>query len=138
MDEFLQALIKFMSVAGIVPPEVTPSDTDREKSYLGSLPTTPDKVVMFKTYYTNIASLTPKNVGVKYIQVISRAASEKVAFDQIQQVYLFLLKRPEFIENISSKYWCIFDVRNGPIPLLADKQGRHIWSLSFPVKTNLY
>ena len=138
MDEFLTALVKFLSDNNIVPPEVKSADTDREKTYFVSLPAKPDNVVTFNVYRTTIASLTPKQVGVKRVQVLARNKSRKAAFNQIQKLYMFLLQRPEFIENISPTQWVIFDVREGPIELDQDDRGNHIWSLSFPVKTNLF
>jgi hypothetical protein len=138
MDPFLVALIAWLAASDIVPPMMTPSDTDLQKSYLYSLPDAPDKVVAFRNYYTNSPSVVPKQVGVKYIQVTFRDVTQKGAFEAVQKLYMFLLQRPEPIDWISDKYYCIFDVRNGPIPLSDDEKGRHRWSLSFPVKTNLY
>lgn len=140
MDEFLQLLIKYFNSYNLVPPEVQSTDigADREKSYLYDLPETPDNVVVFKNYSTKHASLQVKNVGVKRIQIIVRNKSQKQAFEIIQGLYYFLLQRPESIEELNSKTWAIFDCKRGPTKITIDEKHRHIWSLSFPVTTNLF
>lgn len=138
MDEFLSSLVAWLADQNIVPPELKPSDTNKEKTYLVDMPANPVNVVVFNNYKTSIASLTPKQVGVKRIQVLVRNKSQKAAYLQIHKIYQFLLNRPEFIEYITPTQWVIFDVKEGPIKLLQDDKGSHIWSLSFPVKTNLF
>lgn len=146
MDKFLQLLIAYLALNSVAPPEVKPSDTNREKSYLHDLPDRredPDKVFVFSNYHTRHSSLVAKNIGVKYIQVLVRARSQKEAFDAIQRLYEFLLKQSsvedgEVIHYLDTTTWAIFDCREGPIRIEIDERGRHIWGLSFPVKTNIY
>ena len=56
----------------------------------------------------------------------------------IVRIWKFLLKRPDLIEDINDHRWCIFDVKSGPVKLENDEKGNFLWSLSFPVTTNLY
>lgn len=145
MDEFLQQLIAYLVTKGVVPPEVQSTDVNREKSYLHDLPSKtddPNFVFVFRNYLTRHASLVAKNVGVKYIQVLVRSDSQKQAFDAIQKLYLYLLEASdvssEVIQYLTPTVWAVFDCQRGPVKLDIDDRGRHIWSLSFPVKTNLY
>lgn len=146
MDDFLHLLIAYFAENGVAPPEVKSTDTNREKSYLYDLPDSkddPDNVFVFRNYHTRHASLVAKNVGVKYIQVLVRNRSQKMAFEHIQKLYLFLLRQSDIEQNevihyLNSSTWAIFDCNEGPIKIQIDERGRHIWGLSFPVKTNLY
>lgn len=146
MDEFLRLLIAYFATNNVAPPEVQATDTNREKSYLHDLPDSkddPDHVFVFRNYFTRHASLVAKNVGVKYVQVLVRAESQKQAFDDLQKLYLFLLTKSdieqgEVIQYLNTTTWAIFDCQEGPIKVQIDERGRHIWGLSFPVKTNLY
>lgn len=146
MDEFLQLLIAYFATNNVAPPEVQATDTNREKSYLYDLPDRkddPNHVFVFRNYFTRHASLVAKNVGVKYVQVLVRAESQKQAFDDLQKLYLFLLaksdvEQDEVIQYLNTTTWAIFDCQEGPIKVQIDERGRHIWGLSFPVKTNLY
>jgi len=146
MDEFLRLLIAYFATNNVAPPEVQATDTNREKSYLHDLPDgkdDPNHVFVFRNYFTRHASLVAKNVGVKYVQVLVRAESQKQAFDDLQKLYLFLLAKSdieqgEVIQYLNTTTWAIFDCQEGPIKVQIDERGRHIWGLSFPVKTNLY
>ena len=146
MDEFLRLLIAYFETNNVAPPEVQATDTHREKSYLHDLPDgkdDPNHVFVFRNYFTRHASLVAKNVGVKYVQVLVRAESQKQAFDDLQKLYLFLLTKSdieqgEVIQYLNTTTWAIFDCQEGPIKVQIDERGRHIWGLSFPVKTNLY
>ncbi len=146
MDEFLRLLIAYFATNNVAPPEVQATDTNREKSYLHDLPDgkdDPNHVFVFRNYFTRHASLVAKNVGVKYVQVLVRAESQKQAFDDLQKLYLFLLTKSgieqgEVIQYLNTTTWAIFDCQEGPIKVQIDERGRHIWGLSFPVKTNLY
>lgn len=146
MDEFLRLLIAYFATNNVAPSEVQATDTNREKSYLHDLPDgkdDPNHVFVFRNYFTRHASLVAKNVGVKYVQVLVRAESQKQAFDDLQKLYLFLLTKSdieqgEVIQYLNTTTWAIFDCQEGPIKVQIDERGRHIWGLSFPVKTNLY
>jgi hypothetical protein len=146
MDEFLRLLIAYFATNNVAPPEVQATDTNREKSYLHDLPDgkdDPNHVFVFRNYFTRHASLVAKNVGVKYVQVLVRAESQKQAFDDLQKLYLFLLTKSDIeqgkvIQYLNTTTWAIFDCQEGPIKVQIDERGRHIWGLSFPVKTNLY
>jgi hypothetical protein len=138
MDEFLSALISYFHAATLMPAEVLTSDTDREKTYQVDLPATPNNVVCMINYRTEIGGLGLKEVGVKRIQIIVRNDSQKVAFNIVNSVYLHLLQLTGNITDISVKYFGIFDVKAGPVNAGMDTDGRHLWSLSFPVKVNLY
>jgi hypothetical protein len=147
MDKFLQLLIAYFALHNVAPPEVKATDTNREKSYLFDLPDAkddPDHVFVFRNYFTRHASLKAKNVGVKYVQVIVRAKSQKQAFEDLQKLYLFILRQSDIsqedgnIHYLDSSTWVIFDCQEGPIKIQIDERGRHIWGLSFPVKTNIF
>lgn len=147
MDEFLQLLIAYLASNNVAPPEIKATDTNREKSYLFDLPDDkddPDHVFVFRNYFTRHATLQAKNVGVKYIQVLVRATTQKQAFESLQQLYLFLLQQSDItqdggnIQYLNSSTWAIFDCKEGPIKIQIDERGRHIWGLSFPVKTNIF
>lgn len=143
MDDFLQALIKFLYDNDVAPAEVTITDASLEKSYMYDLPESPDHVFVFRTYQTIHASLIAKNVGVKYIQVLVRDKQQKTAFADIQKLYEFLLhisdvEQNEVIQDLINGYWAIFDCTNGPVKIQIDEHGRHVWGLSFAVKTNIY
>lgn len=147
MDEFLQLLIAYFASHDVAPPEVKATDTNREKSYLFDLPDAeddPDHVFMFRNYHTRHASTVAKNVGVKYIQVLVRASSQKQAFSDLDKLYRFLLGQSDVaqeggnIHYLNTSTWAIFDCQQGPIKVEIDERGRHIWGLSFPVKTNIY
>ena len=122
----------------ICPPEIQVEDIDREKSYLFDLPTEPENVYVFKEYNTKVPTLVDKQFGVRYVQIIVRNKSNKIAYANINRIWKFLLKRPDFIEDINEHRWCIFDIRSGPVKLENDTKGNYLWSLSFPVTTNLY
>lgn len=135
---FIKTLANFLATSDIIPPLVTPEDMDREKTYEITLPDSPDNVYVITQYDTDIASMVAKNVCVAHIQIIIRNTSQGVVFSQMEKLHQFLLDRPEPIEDITDSTWCIFDVRKGPISLGQDAQGRYLWSLSFPVKTNIF
>ena len=142
--DFLKELISFLSSAldedgfPICPPEVLPSDTDREKSYLYDLPKSPENVFVFRDYDTKVPTLSDKQAGVIHVQIIVRNKSAKIAYINIYRLWKFLLNRPEYVEDINDHRWCIFDVKSGPVKLENDEHGNYLWSLSFPVTTNLY
>lgn len=142
--DFLRDLITFFNSytddenVAICPPEVQVNDIEREKSYLFDLPTEPENVYVFKEYNVKVPTLVDKQAGVRYVQVIVRNRSNKIAYANINRLWKFLLKRPEFIEDINDHRWCIFDVRSGPVKMENDTKGNYLWSLSFPVTTNLY
>ncbi|MDD2230532.1 MAG: minor capsid protein [Candidatus Cloacimonetes bacterium] len=147
MDNFLEKLISYLSVHNVAPALIQASDVDREKSYLFDLPgdkDDPDDVFVFNNYHTSHASATAKNVGIKYVQVIVRASSQQNAHLRIFTLYKFLLEQSDVdqvdgnIRYLDSDTWVIFDCNQGPIKIKIDEQGRHIWGLSFPVKTNLF
>lgn len=146
MDEFLQLLIAYFAANNVAPPEIQTTDTDREKSYLYDIPDRqddPDHVFVFRNYFTRHASLLAKNVCVKYIQILVRSSSQKIAFNDLQRLYRFILSQSsiendEVIHYLNDFTWVIFDCTAGPLKIKIDEQGRHIWGLSFPVKTNLY
>ena len=142
--EFLKDLIAFFNSSvddngvPICPPEVQSSDKDREKSYLYDLPKDPVNVYVFRDYNTKVPTLVDKSAGVISVQVMCRNKSAKVAYMNIVRIWKFLLKRPDLIEDINDHRWCIFDVKSGPVKLENDEKGNFLWSLSFPVTTNLY
>lgn len=142
--DFLHELILYLSQQKdsegvyIIPPEVTDADVDREKTYLVDLPATPDNVYVFNAYDIQLPSLTPKSVGVIRIQLQVRNIKQAVAISNIYRVWNFLINRADFIEDISSTRWVIFDVKQGPGKLGVDEKGNHIWTFSFPVTTQLY
>jgi hypothetical protein len=146
MNKFLQLFIAHLAAHNVAPPEIQSSDVDRSKSYLYDLPDRkddPDDVFAFRIYHTRHAKSVAKNVGVVYIQVLVRAFSQKDAYDRIYKLYHFLLQQSDVAENDIVQYldtttWVIIDCQRGPIKVKIDEQGRHIWGLSFPVKTNLY
>lgn len=149
MDQFLQLLIAYFASYDVAPPEVQPTDLNREKSYLYDLPNKdddPDFVFVFRAYWNRHASLVPKNIAVRHIQVLVRHREQKMAFEHLQKLYLFILKQTMFEENddqdiihyLNSTTWVIFDCQQGPIKIDIDEKGRHIWGLSFAVKTNLF
>ena len=89
-------------------------------------------------YNTKVPTLVDKSAGVISVQVVCRNKSAKVAYMNIVRIWKFLLKRPDLIEDINDHRWCIFDVKSGPVKLENDEKGNFLWSLSFPVTTNLY
>lgn len=142
--DFLKTLVRFLSTSvdadgvAIMPPEVQATDVDREKTFLMKLPEAPVNVYVLSQYDIDIASMTPKQVGVRYLQVIVRHQSQGEAIKRIERLWLFLLQRPEFVEDLSEDYWVMFDVKHGPVPLESDQKGNYLYSLSFVAKTNLY
>lgn len=137
MRKFLSELVTFLATQGLIPPEVTEADMDREKTYLFELPSTPDNITMCTIYRTENASMVAKETCVHYVQIIIRNRRQDVALEQITSLYMFLLQRPDIIENITPDRWVIFDVQRGPVNLGRDEQNRSRWALSFPVKTQI-
>lgn len=134
---FLNDLVEFFADNDVMPPEVTPQDTDREKTYLQNLPATPDKVCCVRLYDTDLPTLANKQTGVYRIQVIMRNRNHTTVFDDIYKLWKFLINRPEYIEDLND-YFVIFDAQKGPIPLGQDEKGNYLYSLNFPVKTKMF
>lgn len=125
----------------VLPPEVTPSDAtcaEREKTFLQALPDSPAKACCVRWYDTSVPALVGKQAGVYRIQVLMRNPKHGEVLKDIETLWKFLLNRPELIEDISDTRWVIFDVQSGPIPLGQDEKGNYLYSLNFPVKTQLF
>lgn len=140
---FLNDLVAFFHTNNVMPPEVTPSDTDREKTYLQYLPDTPDKVWCVKIYDSDVPSLVGKQAGVYRIQVIARNKNHGAVYNDIYALWQFLINRPELIEEIKDigldeDYYVIFDAQTGPLPSGQDEKGNYLYTLNFPVKTKMY
>lgn len=75
MEEFLHVFVAFLAAAKVIPPEVTSEDTEREKTYLQSLPDDPDNVYCFRIYDGALPTLTDKQAGVYRIQATVRNLS---------------------------------------------------------------
>lgn len=139
--EFVRALVAFLATNGVLPPEVTSTDVtekEREKTHLQALPDAPAKAYCVRWYDTSVPTLVDKQAGVYRIQVLMRNPKHGEVVREIEALWRFLLNRPEPIEDISDKYWVIFDVRSGPVPLGKDEKGNYLYSLNFPVKTKLF
>ncbi len=134
---FLNDLVAFFATNGVMPAEVTSSDTNREKTYLQYLPAEPDNVWCAKIYDTDVPSLVGKQAGVYRIQIIARNKSHGTVFNNIYKLWQFLINRPEFIETINGNY-VIFDAQQGPIPTGQDEKGNYLYTLNFPVKTKMF
>lgn len=136
--EFLHTLIAFLASNNVLPSEVTPSDKDREKTYLQNLPDNVDNACCVRLYDSLLPSLTDKQAGIHRIQVLVRNRRQSAAIAIIYDLWKFLINRPSLIEDISPVYWVIFDVTSGPIPLGQDEKGNYLYSLNFPVKTRMF
>lgn len=134
---FLNDLVAFFAANGVMPAEVTSSDTDREKTYLQYLPAEPDNVWCVKIYDADVPTLVGKQAGVYRIQIISRNKSHGTVFNNIYALWQFLINRPELIEDMDD-YYVIFDAQNGPIPTGQDDKGNYLYTLNFPVKTKMF
>jgi hypothetical protein len=138
MDEVMKLLVKFFAQHSVAPPEVTPEDTDREKTYLVDLPERPDAVFLFRETSARQSKIVGKNVTVKRIQCIVRSRSQTTAYERIHRLYLFLLQRVAEIEELNSNHWMILDCSRGPQKHSIDEEGRHLWSLTFVMTVNLF
>lgn len=130
-----------MAKNNILPPEVTPRDVtpkEREKTYLQALPDAPAKAYAVHWYDTSVPTLVGKQTGVYRIQVLMRNPKHGEVLNDIEKLWKFLLNRPEPIEDITDKRWVIFDVQSGPVSLGQDDKGNYLYSLNFPVKTQLF
>ena len=58
-----------------------------------------------------------------------------MALTNIENVYKFLINRPELIEDITDNMWVIIDCQQGPIKMNEDSQGNYLYSLSFAITT---
>lgn len=134
---FLNDLVAFFHTNGVMPAEVTPSDTDREKTYLQYLPDAPDNVWCLKIYDSDVPSLVGKQAGVYRIQAIARNKNHGTVYSDIYKLWRFLINRPELIEEINGNY-VIFDAQTGPLPSGQDEKGNYLYTLNFPVKTKMY
>ena len=138
MEEFLHVFVAFLAAAKVIPPEVTSEDTEREKTYLQSLPDDPDNVYCFRIYDGALPTLTDKQAGVYRIQATVRNHSQTQALANVSTLWRFLIARPEFIEDIGNGYWVIIDAQSVPIPVGRDEKGNYLYTLNFPVKTKMY
>lgn len=141
MEEFLHALVAFLSANTPMPPEVTVKDVlpqDREKTYLQTLPPKPAKAWSIRIYDGTLPTLTNKQAGIYRVQIIVRNPRQGEAFRDISSVWQFLINRPEYIEDMDSQFWVIFDVQSVPIFLEQDEAGNYLYSLNFPVKTKMF
>ena len=139
--DFVRKLIAFLADNGVLPPEVTSSDkteVERQKTYLQTLPDSPAKAYCVRWYDTNVSSVVNKQVGIYRIQVMMRNPKHGEVLREIEALWKFLLQRPEPIEDITDDCWVIFDIQSGPIPLGQDDKGNYLYSLNFPVKTQLF
>lgn len=130
-----------MAKNNVLPPEVTSKDVtdkEREKTHLQTLPDAPAKACAVRWYDTSVSTLVGKQVGVYRIQVLMRNPKHGEVLKDIEALWKFLLNRPEPIEDINEKRWVIFDVQSGPVPLGQDEKGNYLYSLNFPVKTQLF
>lgn len=135
MEDFLRALIVFLSSHDVMPEEVQPTDVDREKTYILNIPTEPDNVFVVMQYRSDLPSTFNKEFAVRRIQIICRNLSEGNALSNMEAIYNFLKDRPEPIEEMNDTYWAMFDIQTGPVRLSPDERGRYLYSLSFPIKT---
>lgn len=138
MLDFLHALVAFLAANNVLPAEVTPDDTNREKTYLQNLPDTPAKVCCVRLYDTSLPTLVGKQAGVHRVQVLMRNSNHAEVLNDIYKLWQFLINRPELIEDISPDFWVIFDVQSGPIPAGRDEKGNYLYSLNIPIKTKMY
>jgi len=136
--EFIKALVAFFAANGVLPAEVTPSDTNREKTYLQNLPDAPTKAYCVRIYDADVPSLVDKQAGVYRVQVLMRNKNHAAVMADMYKLWRFLLNRPELVEDISEEYWAIFDVRTGPNPLGQDEKGNYLYSLNIPIKTKMF
>ena len=136
--EFLQALVAFFAANDVLPAEVTPSDTNREKTYLQNLPEEPHKAYCVRIYDADLPTLVDKQAGVFRVQVLMRNKIHAAVMADAYKLWRFLINRPELIEDISEEYWAIFDVLQGPNPLGRDEKGNYLYSLNIPIKTKMF
>ena len=137
--EFLKVLVEFLSANGVLPAEITPQDDDRSKTYLQSMPDTPAKAYCVTLYDTSLPSIHDKQAGVYRIQVIMRNPNHTEVFQEITNLWKFLINRPDYIEeDIGQGYYAIIDCTTGPLYLGKDEHGNHRYSLNFPVKSKTF
>lgn len=139
--EFLHALVAYLAANGVLPPEVTPNDTDRSKTYLVYLPDAPDKAYCVKIYDGSVPSLADKQAGVFRVQVVMRNPSHAEVLSEIYTLWRFLLQLSssgDYITDISADYWAIIDPQSPPIAAGRDEKGNYLYTLNFPVTTKMF
>lgn len=140
MESFLHSLVAFFAANNIVPPEVQTGDVDLEGTYLYELPAQPNNVYAFNLYEQALPRLGGQGFAVKYLQVIVRNKSMTQAQRDMERIFNFVVSladpTKDFIQEIDGKFH-IFEPGSGPVRLNRDEQKNFIWSLSFPVKTQV-
>ena len=134
MEEFLHTLVAWLCAQGILPREVLVTDKgmDRnDKTYLMNLPEDVADCYCVRQYNQRLHSLVAKDASVRYIQIIVRNQKHSLALANIENVYKFLINRPELIEDITDNMWVIIDCQQGPVKMNEDSQGNYLYSLSF-------
>ena len=138
MEEFLHLLSSWLNSQGIIPreAEITDLGEDRnDKTYLMNLPEDVTNCYCVRQYNQRLHSLVAKDASVRYIQIIVRNQKHSLALANIENVYKFLINRPELIEDITDNMWAIIDCQQGPVKMNEDSQGNYLYSLSFAITT---
>lgn len=134
MLEFLHAFVLWLSTLDIMPPEADATTTE-DRTYLMSLPDTPDNVYFIQQYNEALNSLIAPDTCVRYLQIIVRNKEHLKCIEQSTGVFDFLKKRPDFIEEMPNGQWILINCPHGIKKLEEDAQGRFSYSLSFNITT---
>ena len=138
MEEFLHLFSSWLNSQGIIPREAEITDLgedSNDKTYLMNLPEAVTNCYCVRQYNQRLHSLVAKDASVRYIQIIVRNQKHSLALTNIENVYKFLINRPELIEDITDNMWVIIDCQQGPIKMNEDSQGNYLYSLSFAITT---
>lgn len=138
MEEFLHLFSSWLNSQEIIPreAEITDLGEDRnDKTYLMNLPEDVTNCYCVRQYNQRLHSLVAKDASVRYIQIIVRNQKHSLALTNIENVYKFLINRPELIEDITDNMWVIIDCQQGPVKMNEDSQGNYLYSLSFAITT---
>ena len=130
MEEFLRVFVSFLNKENLMP-------AVEEGTWLTELPDEPDNVFMIRQYYGDVPKLGGKDNCIRYLQIYVRNTSNHLAAEAIDKIFYYLTHLPEYIMDLDATHWAIIDVRNTPLKHTTDERGRFLYSLSFPVKTQI-
>lgn len=139
MLEFLQFFASWLNSQGVMPPEISDTDTgvDREnKTWLQQWPEDIDNAYCIRQYRGRLPGFPFKDAGVRQVQILVRNRSHLVCLTQIEAIFDLLHKRPEMIEDLDESHWAIISCTKPPVKMEDDARGNSRYSLSFSVTTS--
>lgn len=128
----------YLHLNGVLPAEVQSADTDREKTYLMSLPAEPDKAYCASIYDGELPPMFIKQAGLFRVQILMRNPVHAEVLAEITALWTFLVQLPEPFIDITETRWAIVDCQQVPLYVGQDKKGNHLYSLNFPVTTKIF